>query len=66
MNTFLKIVDKIEKIIGNNKAWSTRISTTMRSTFSIQVTQNQSNAYIYEEMTHVRAKEGLVLKHVTC
>ena len=62
---YVKIVEKLEKIPRNNKAWSTRKSDTGRNTFGVKSTHNLDTDKIREEMAHMKTDLGLVLKHVT-
>lgn len=56
---------KLEKILRNNKASSTRKLDIGRNTFAIQATFNQSTYVIREEMGHLRTELGFVLKNVS-
>ena len=47
--TFEKIIEKLEKISQNNKAWSTQRLKTGKNTFEVQATRTQSTD-IGEEM----------------
>ena len=62
---YAEIVEKLEKITQNNKAWRTRKSDTGRNTFAVQSTHNQTTNEIRKEMDQMRTELGLVLKHVT-
>ena len=62
---YVEIVEKIEKISRNNKAWSIKNSDTGGNTFAVQSTHNPTTYEIREEMAQMRTELGFVLKHIT-
>ena len=47
---YAKFLEKLEKIMHNNKAWSTRDSNTGKNTFTVQATNNPTADEMHEEM----------------
>ena len=62
--TYAEIVEKLEKISHNNKAWSTKMSDIGRNTFPVQATNNSTTNEIREEIKQMRNELGLVFEHV--
>ena len=62
---YAEIVEKLEKISRNNKAWSTRNLDTRRNTFAVHSTHNPATDEICEDMSQMRTEFGFVLKHIT-
>lgn len=56
--TSAHIIEKLEKISQNHKAFSTRKSVIMRKTFVVQATNSHPADEIREEMDHTRTELG--------
>lgn len=54
----------LEKISGNNKAWTTTKSDTRKTNFAVQDTNNPSTDEMHEELPHIRNEVVFILKHI--
>lgn len=63
--TNVEIIEKFYKIYRNTNAWSTRKSYTGRNTFLVQATINLIVDEMREDLAHMRADLGLILKHLS-
>lgn len=63
--TYAEIVEKLENISLNNKAWSTRKLDTGTNTVVVHATSNSTTDEIHEEISQMRTELGLILKYLS-